>query len=144
MNLEIIKQFEGFRGKPYLCPAQIPTIGFGNTTYENGNKVTLKDPAIDIVRAEVLLQSHVQKQIIPQLNKLVKKELNDNQLSAIVSFCYNLGTGNFGSSTLLKKINSNPSDSSIRTEFMKWNKANGRELPGLTKRRQAEADLYFS
>jgi lysozyme len=61
-----------------------------------------------------------------------------------VSFCYNLGPANLKSSTLLKKANVNPNDPTIAQEFLKWNKAGGKALKGLTKRRQAESDLYFS
>jgi lysozyme len=75
---------------------------------------------------------------------LIKVELSDNQFSALVSFAFNLGAGALSKSTLLKKVNANPEDESIRAEFAKWDKAGGKQLRGLTRRRKAEADLYFS
>jgi len=75
---------------------------------------------------------------------LVKSNVTENNFAALVSFTFNVGTGNLKKSTLLKKVNLNPNDPTIRSEFMKWNKGAGKVLAGLTKRRQAEADLYFS
>jgi len=74
---------------------------------------------------------------------LVKSNLNENQFSALVSFAYNLGIGSLKSSTLLKKLNINPKDPTIFNEFLRWNKAGGKEVSGLTRRRQAEANLYY-
>ena len=79
-----------------------------------------------------------------RVDTLVTKEINQNQFNALVSFAYNVGTGNFSSSTLLKKVNINPSDLSIKSEFLKWNKANKIVLNGLTNRRNEEANIYFS
>lgn len=70
--------------------------------------------------------------------------LTQNQFDALVSFTFNLGEGSLKSSTLLKKVNANPSDTTISSEFLKWNKAGGKVIDGLTKRRQAEAKLYFA
>jgi len=72
-----------------------------------------------------------------------RDDINQNQFDALVSFAYNLGPANLKSSTLLKKVNANPEDETIRAEFMKWVKAGGKTLQGLVKRRTAEADLYF-
>jgi lysozyme len=72
-----------------------------------------------------------------------RDDINQNQFDALVSFAYNLGPGNLKSSTLLKKVNANPEDESIRLEFMKWVKAGGKTLKGLVRRREAEANLYF-
>ena len=77
---------------------------------------------------------------VKQLNLPV---LSDNQFSALVSFAYNAGLTNLVKSTLFRKVRANPDDLTIRDEFMKWNKAGGKVLNGLTRRRQAEADLYF-
>lgn len=74
----------------------------------------------------------------------VKAALTQNQVDALASFIYNLGSGNFSESTLLRKLNQNPCDPSIRDEFMRWTKAKGVELAGLKNRRAAEANLYFS
>jgi lysozyme len=77
------------------------------------------------------------------VDSFCRDDINQNQFDALVSFAYNLGVGNLKSSTLLKKVNANPSDPTIRDEFMKWVNGGGKKLPGLVKRRQAEADLYF-
>ena len=142
-GLELIKSFEGLKLKPYLCPASIPTIGFGNTYYPNGQKVKLTDPAITIEKAEELL-----KFLLVTYEKAVdsfcRDDISQSQFDALVSFAYNLGTGALQKSTLIKKVNANPKDVTIDDVFLKWNKANGRVLAGLTKRRQAEANLYFS
>ena len=79
-----------------------------------------------------------------KVNKLVTSPLNQNQFNALVSLAYNIGTGNFASSTLLKKVNKNHNDISIELEFKKWNKVNKKEVAGLTKRRQYESNIYFS
>ena len=143
-GLELIKEFEGLRLKPYLCSADVPTVGYGSTFYENGNKVSLYDNPISRARAEQLLINtitHFEKQLYPILSGLM---LNDNQFSALVSFTFNVGVANFKKSTLLKIIRENPNDKDITEQFLRWNKANKKELPGLTRRRQAEAKLYFS
>lgn len=139
---DLIKKYEGCELKAYLCPAKIPTIGYGNTIYENGTKVKIGDQ-ITQQRAEELLL-HIGKYFETEIKKLVKVTLTDNQLGALLSFTYNLGVGNLRVSTLLKKINANPNDPAIKDEFLKWNKAGGKVLAGLTKRRQSESDLYFS
>jgi lysozyme len=142
-GIELIKSFEGLKLKPYLCPAQIATIGFGNTYYPDGKKVKLTDPAITIDKAEELL-----KFILVTYEKAVdsfcRDDISQSQFDALVSFAYNVGTGNLQKSTLIKKVNANPQDPTIRAEFMKWNKAAGKVLLGLTRRRTAEANLYFS
>ena len=141
-GIPIIKKYEGLKLQAYICPAGLPTIGYGNTFYENGSKVVLGDK-ISIERADSLLISTVQQFEI-SVRKLVKKTLNDNQIGALTSFAYNVGVGSLKNSTLLKKVNANADDPTIRAEFMKWTKAGGKVLNGLVKRRQEEADLYFS
>lgn len=142
-GLDLIKSFEGLYLKPYLCPANVPTIGYGNTFYENKLKVTLKDPVITEARAIELLSWSLSS-FEQYVDAYCIDTLNQNQFDALVSFCYNLGPANLKSSTLLKKVNKNPNDPTIRAEFLKWNKAGGKTLAGLTRRRTAEADLYFS
>jgi lysozyme len=79
-----------------------------------------------------------------KVNKLVTSPLNQNQFNALVSLAYNIGTGNFASSTILKKVNKNHNDASIELEFKKWNKVNKKEVAGLTRRRLYESKVYFS
>ena len=140
---DLIKLFEGLRLKPYLCSAKVPTIGHGSTFYENNKKVLMSDPPITKQRAEELLQLSADRFAAKVVN-LVKKPITQNQLNALTSFAYNLGSGALASSTLLKKVNVNPNDLTIRNEFLRWNKANGVALKGLTNRRIKEADLYFT
>lgn len=141
-GIELIKKFEGFKSRPYLCPAGVPTIGWGNTTYSDGRRVKLSDPPINESVADTLLFD-ILKTFEGGVTKLVKSKINQNQFDALVSFAFNAGLGNLGRSTLLKKVNINPQDKTIRDEFLRWNKAGGRVLAGLTRRREAEANLYY-
>lgn len=141
--INLIKQFEGYRSKAYLDAVGVPTIGYGSTMWNDGKKVKLGE-TITLDGAGVLLYWQVNKMCVI-LDALT---LNQNQYDALSSFIYNIGTGAFSKSTLLKKVKINPKDETIRNEFLKWNKGrvNGllTELKGLTTRRKAEADLYFS
>ena len=141
MDLGLIKKHEGLRLKAYLCPAGVPTIGYGNTFYEDGSKVKMGD-AITRERAEKML-FHTVMSFQTQVRAVVTSNITPNQLSALTSFAYNVGMAALRPSTLLKMVNTNPNDSAIRWEFAKWNKANGVMLPGLVNRRRDEADLYF-
>lgn len=142
-GLDLIKRFEGLKLKPYLCPAGIPTIGYGNTYYPSGAKVKQTDPAINQAKADELLKFLIQS-YEKDVDSFCRDDISQHQFDALTSFAYNCGSRNLKSSTLLKKVNLNPNDPTIRAEFMKWNKGAGKVLAGLTKRRQAEADLYFS
>lgn len=139
----LITKHEGLKLKPYLCPAKIPTIGYGNTYYADGKRVTLLDK--DITKQQAFdMFKEIANRFAKRVDTLVTSNINQNQFNALVSFAYNVGTGNFSSSTLLKKVNRNPDDLTIKDEFLKWNKAGGKVLNGLTNRRNEEADLYFS
>ena len=141
-GLDIIKEFESFRAKPYLCPSGIPTIGYGSTYYPDGKKVTLQDKEITEQKAFKILEFIANKDFGSNINKVVKVPLNQNQFDALVSFVYNIGSGNFEKSTLLKKVNQSDFIGAS-LEFEKWNKANGKILNGLTKRRLAEKELFL-
>ena len=134
--------FEGFSAKPYLCSAKVPTIGYGSTYYLNGRRVTLLDKPITELEAFEMFKTIADK-FADKVSKLVTTPVDQNQFNALVSLAYNIGPANFQKSTLLKKVNFNHNDPSIRAEFLKWNKAGGQVLKGLTIRRTAEADLYF-
>jgi len=138
-----ITKHEGLSLKPYLCPAKIPTIGYGNTYYSDGKRVTLLDKDITKQQAFEMFKE-IANRFGKRVDELVITELTQNQFNALVSFAYNVGTGNFSSSTLLKKINKNPNDLTLKAEFLRWNKAGGKVINGLTNRRNEEADLYFS
>ena len=141
-GIDLIKKFEGFSGKPYKCPAGIPTIGYGATFYPDGKKVTMTDKVITESEGVDLLK-HMLVKFEQYVDSYCIDTISQNQFDALVSFCYNVGPANLKASTLLKKVNVNPNDETIRAEFMKWTKAGGKTLKGLVTRRQAEADLYF-
>jgi len=139
--LYLIKKAEGLRVKAYLCPAGVPTIGYGSTFYPDGTAIHIGD-TITESQAESFFHatlSSIEKHLLP----ILTRELNQNQFSALVSFTFNLGIGAFKKSTLLKKVNANRWDPSIRDEFHRWVHASGKVLPGLVTRRKAEANLYF-
>ena len=139
----LICEFEGLSLKPYLCPAKIPTIGYGSTFYPNNKRVTMLDSPITKAQAFEMFKIIADKFAIGVI-KCVKKEITQNMLNSLVSLAYNIGISNFMNSTLLKKVNANPNDETIFDEFCRWNKVNKKEVPGLTKRRNKEAVNYFS
>lgn len=141
-GLDLVKSFEGLFLKPYLDPIQIPTIGYGTIVYENGVKVSMKDPAITEERAIELLQYELDEKA-HNVERMVKVELNDNEFAALVSFAYNVGWQSLEKSTLLKLLNSGADRSAVADQFLRWNKAGGKELAGLTRRRQAERSLFL-
>lgn len=140
--INLIKMYEGYKAKAYLCPAGVVTIGFGSTMYQDGKKINIGDTINEDQGNELLMWELKNKSI-----SLQGLNLNQNQFDSCLSFIYNLGVGAFAKSTLKKKILINPNDPTIKDEFMKWNKARvgGQlmELKGLTRRRISEAQLYF-
>jgi len=136
-GLDVIKSFEGCKLSAYLCPAKVWTIGYGHTGADVKQGMN-----ISLTQADDLLKKDLAK-FEDGVTKLVTNVINENQFSALVSFAYNCGLGNLKSSTLLRKLNINPQDITIKNEFAKWNKAAGRELAGLTRRRKVESELYF-
>jgi lysozyme len=145
MNLEIAaelcKRFEGFRAKPYLCPAGIPTIGYGSTYYADGRKVTLNDSLISQEAANDLLMYELQHTYLTGvLRNCPVLATDERKCNAIVDFCYNLGVGRLQTSTLKRKINAQDWDGA-KEQLMLWTKGGGKVLPGLLKRRQSECAL---
>lgn len=140
--IDLIKKFEGCKLEAYKCPAGIPTIGFGSTLYENGERIKLGDK-IDLKRAEQLLANTLGTyELFVDAN--TRDDISQGQFDALVDFAYNCGNGNLKSSTLLKKVNLNPNDKTIKDEFMKWTRANGKIMNGLINRRKAEVEVYYS
>lgn len=145
MNLELAaslcRQFEGFRSKPYLCPAGIPTIGYGSTYYSNGQKVTLNDQPMSQEDANALLMVELQHTYLPGvLRNCPILATDERKCNAVVDFCYNLGIGRLQTSTLKRKINAQDWNGA-KEELKKWNKGGGKVLSGLDKRRKAECNL---
>jgi lysozyme len=139
----LITGFEGFSAVPYYCSARVPTIGYGNTYYPDGKRVTMKDKAITKKEAFDIFK-YIADKFALTINKYLKKPVTQNQFNSLVSFAYNVGIAAFAGSTLLKKININPNDPSIKVEFNKWNKADGKTVKGLVTRRNKEQENYFS
>ena len=136
----LIKDFEKLRLKAYLCPAGVPTISYGCTRYADGSPVNLGD-TITREEAEKLFESLINDFERYILN-LTKVDLNSNQFSALVSFSFNVGIGNFKKSTLLKKVNTGDF-TGASSEFNRWIYSNGKKLRGLIRRREAEKELFI-
>lgn len=139
--IELIKEFEEFRAEAYLCPAKVPTIGYGSTKYADGTKVTLKDRAITEDEASRLLDVTLDE-YEEVINAKVTVPLLQNHFDALVSFVYNVGKGAFKTSTLLKKLNAGDFDGAGK-EFARWKKAGGKVLAGLVARRKAETEMFL-
>lgn len=135
-GIALIKEFEGLRLKAYKCLGGVWTIGYGHTASVKPGMLITKAQAEEYLKADLIAFERY-------LNGL-GLALNQNQFDALVSFIYNVGTGNFSSSTLLRKVRANPQDNSIVDEFLRWVYSKGRVLPGLQRRRLAEMKLYFS
>lgn len=142
-GIAFIKNYEGFSAHPYLDSAGIPTIGYGSTYYEDGSRVKMVDPSITQQKAESLLL-HTLKHYELAVDSYTRDDINQHQFNALTSFCYNEGAAKLRSSHLLQKVNADPSDPGIRSEFNKWVFAAGEKINGLIARRKAEADMYFS
>jgi len=138
---DLIKSFEGCKLKAYQCSAMKWTIGYGNTFFEDGTPVVAGN-AIYQEKAEQLFEL-ISNDFSAKVVKLVPSHITPNQFGALVSFAYNYSIANLQKSTLLKKVIANHNDPSIKAEFLKWNKAGGKVLAGLTRRREAESNLYF-
>lgn len=138
-GINLIKQFEGERLRAYLCPAGVWTIGYGHTTAAGPPKVT---EGMVITRAEAneILRRDLRK-YEDAVDDAVTVALKQHQFDALVSLCYNIGPEAFRRSSLVKKLNRGDYDA-VPAALMAWNKAKGRELPGLTRRRRAEAALW--
>lgn len=135
-GVSLIKRFEGFRTKAYLCPANVWTIGYGHT------KTTKAGMIVSSAKAEELLREDL-KGFEKAVNQLTKVPLTQNQYDALVSFAFNIGVSAFGNSTLLKILNKGNYTQAAQ-QFFKWVNANGKKLPGLERRRLAEHDLFMS
>ena len=133
-GIDLIKHFEGCETEAYLCPAGVPTIGYGHI-----KGVQMGDVITETQAHEMLVEELNEYE--SYINDLVTVSLNQNQFDAMVSWVYNLGSGNLRASTLLKVLNSGDY-AGVPAQIMRWNKAGGKVLEGLTRRRQAEADLF--
>lgn len=135
-GLDLIKSFEGLRLKAYKDAVGVWTIGYGHT------KTATPGTVISEPEAESLLLNDL-AEAQGAVERLVKQPLNDNEYAALVSFVFNLGSGNLSRSTLLRKLNAGDRKGAS-DQFLVWNKAGGKVLAGLTRRRQAERDLFLN
>jgi lysozyme len=142
-GIDLIKSFEGLELTAYKCPAGIVTIGFGSTYYPDKSPIKMGDKLKDKQAAEELLKSTVITFESTINGLFYNVTLKQNQFDALVSLVFNIGPNAFAASTLLKKAKVNPNDKSIEIEFNKWVNGGGKKLPGLIRRRKAEAKLYF-
>lgn len=142
-GLKIIERFEGFESCPYKDQIGKPTIGIGTTFYENGKVVTMADSCITHDRAIELLRNYL-KNTEHLIATHITQPLTQNQYDALCSLDYNIGDGNFELSTLLKEVNKNPNNPDIKVQFARWNRAGGKVLQDLVRRRAQESTLYFS
>lgn len=149
-GLEIIKSFEGLVDgnpntpglDPYLDCVDVPTIGWGSTYGLDGHRVTMDHRAISEAEAGGLLTRHIRETEVITA-RLLRVPVTVNQWSALVSLAYNIGTGNFQSSTLRMKLNRQDYVGAAG-EFWKWRRGGGEILPGLVRRREEERRLFCS
>jgi lysozyme len=139
----LIKRFEGWRSKPYLCSANVPTIGWGSTMYENGDKVTLDDPEITKERGQELFELDAERFLLQVYKACPVLTKHDNKAAAILSWTYNLGPARLRSSTMRTRINQERWVEAAQ-ELKRWNLAAGKVTRGLILRREAEASLFLS
>lgn len=133
----LARRWEGFRSTPYLCPAGVPTIGYGFTYYADGTSVTLGDPPMARAAAQSLLELLIRTKYMPQVIRLCPNIDSPGRLGAITDFAFNLGSGSLRSSSLRKKILANDW-AAVPAELQKWVKGGGRILRGLVLRREDE------
>ncbi len=135
-GIELIKSFEGCKLKVYLDAVGLPTIGYGHLIKpgESFTKITQKE-AEDLLKSD----AHI---FVDGVNKLLEVNVTQNQFDALVSFAFNVGLGNLEKSTLLKLLNAGDY-AGAGNQLPRWNKAGGKILNGLTKRRNAERDLFM-
>ena len=133
-GLSLIKHFEGCELQAYKCPAGVWTIGYGHIKTAHEGKVITQEQADEMLVEEMA-------EYEGYINRAVKVELNQNQFDAMVSWVYNLGNGNLGASTLLKVLNMGDY-AGVPAQMLRWNKAGGKVLEGLIRRREAEALLF--
>ena len=134
-GLALIRKFEGLRLSAYKCPAGVPTIGYGTTKGVKMGQAITRDEADRLLREDA-------KRLASHITALVKVKLSQHQFDALVSFVYNVGPSAFAGSTMLRLINQGLYADAAR-QFQRWNKAGGEVLPGLTRRRAAERDLFM-
>lgn len=136
-GLALIKEFEGCRLTAYLCPAGVPTIGYGATGQDIRLGMIWTQEQADERLAEDVAQ------FAGMVDEVIQVDCSDNEFSAMVSLAFNIGGRAFRNSTLARLVNEGNFAGAAK-QFARWNKAGGRELAGLTRRREAERDLFLT
>ena len=136
----LARRFEGLYLAPYLCPAGVPTIGYGATHYLDGRGVQLTDAPISRETAERLLMAQVRTVYLPAVLRLCPGADSPERLAALVDFAFNLGASRLRASTLRKRVNAG-AWGAVPGELRRWTMAGGRVLRGLALRREAEVAL---
>lgn len=145
--ISLMISLEGLNLYPYLDSVGIPTIGIGSTHYEDGTGVTMRDVKITYERAVHMLNIEVE-QDINVINTVIKSTINQNQFDALIACCYNIGKQGFKQSTIVKRVNHDPNDPTIKDAFLMWvyghDVHTGKlvKLKGLINRRNKEYTLY--
>jgi lysozyme len=140
--LNLIKQFEGLKLTSYPDSGGIYTIGFGNTINKDTGQAIKQGDKIDLATAERWLKIDVAERE-KKIKALIQVPINENMKAALVSLAYNIGTGAFASSTLLRLLNSGADKKLVADQFLRWNKVQGKEVKGLTNRRKLEQELFL-
>ncbi|MEI9995520.1 MAG: lysozyme [Rhizomicrobium sp.] len=142
----LIEQFEGFRAAPYRDSVGVATIGYGTIQYPDGKAVTMSDPAVTQAQAGEYLSYQMQLKAAA-LGPLLQKPATLHQAAAMLSLAYNIGTGAFQSSTVLRKFNAGD-PAGAADAFLMWDKGtvNGKKvvIDGLHKRRVAERTIFLT
>ena len=134
-GIDLIKKFEGCRLEAYKCPAGIWTIGYGHTKGVKDGMIITQTQAEEFLREDLRIFEQA-------VEACVKVPLSQNQFDALVSFCYNCGSGALKTSTLLR-LHNEGKYSSAADQFLRWNKAGGKVLVGLTRRREEEREMFL-
>ena len=133
-GLSLIKKFEGCELEAYRCSANVLTIGYGHTKGVEENQKITHEGAGEMLASEL-------GEYEGYINDMVECDLEQHQFDALVAWVYNLGPTNLRSSTMLKRLNANDLDD-VPAQIRRWNKAGGKALAGLTRRREAEALMF--
>ena len=140
--LNIIKKFEGLELTSYPDTGGIWTIGYGNTINKDTGQAIKPGDKIDLETAERWLKMDVAERE-NKIKGLINVPVTENMKAAMVSLAYNIGTGAFGSSTLLRLLNQGADKKLVADQFLRWNKVQGKEVKGLTNRRKLERELFL-
>ena len=136
-----LKEYESLKLNAYICAGGVLTIGWGHTGLVDGKKIEL-GMSITKTKAQELFEQDIVTVEKPLANEPFANRLSQGQWDALVSFIYNVGWDSYKKSTLRKRINEDINHNDIPNQFMRWNKANGKILAGLTKRREWEVEQY--